>query len=128
MECRAGRVGFLGCLVRGANLAEDLALAPDHRVEPGRDAEEVEDGGLVQQGVERPLELAGREPGEGGECTGTALERSSRVLAREVKLSPVAGGERHCFAVLAGERGGDLTGPAGPERDELPKLHGSVAV
>ena len=42
-------LGRLPCL---AHLAEDLALADDHRVEPGGDAEEVRDRGVVVVGVD----------------------------------------------------------------------------
>ena len=53
VEQRSRRAG----LVRRAHLAEDLALARDHRVEPGGDAEEVECGRLVAEPVERRAEL-----------------------------------------------------------------------
>ena len=44
-------------LVRGAHLAEDLALARDERVEARGDAEQVQRGRLVAQPVERGLDL-----------------------------------------------------------------------
>ena len=57
VEQRPRRAG----LVRGAHLAEDLALAGHERVEPGGDAEEVQRRRLLVQAVERAVErLAAR--------------------------------------------------------------------
>ena len=44
-------------LVRGTHLAEDLALTGHERVEPGRDAEEVERRRFVAKPVELDLAL-----------------------------------------------------------------------
>ena len=49
---RAGGRLALGRVPRLADLAEDLALADDHRVEAGRDPEEVRDRGVVVVRVE----------------------------------------------------------------------------
>src|SRR5205823_14241368 len=53
VEQRTGRAARVG----GAHLAEDLALAGHERVQPGRDAKEVQRGGVVAQPVERLLDL-----------------------------------------------------------------------
>ena len=54
----AGRLA-LGRVPRLAHLAEDLALADDHRVEAGGHPEEVRDGGVVVVRVEQVGELVG---------------------------------------------------------------------
>ena len=53
VENRPGRAG-LECL---AHLPEDLALARNHRVEPGGDPEEVQRSGLVGQPVDDRAQL-----------------------------------------------------------------------
>ena len=88
-------------LVRVAHLAEDLALARNERVEPGRDAEEVQRRGLVAQAVE--LDLARRatpptraprpprapDPRGRARCgcrsRGTPPRRSRAILPRELR-------------------------------------------
>ena len=70
VEQRAG----LDRLERRPHLAEDLALARHERVEPGRDAEEVQRGRVVVQAVEHAVErLAGEL---------ARAPRAARVLRR----------------------------------------------
>src|SRR5262249_20084441 len=81
----------------GSNLAEDLALAGDERVEPGRNAKEVNGRRVVVHPVGDRLER----------LTGQLLERAQRgplVLAGDVHLRPVAGREAHGVAERARER------------------------
>ena len=59
MAWRRPRAGQLPCV---AHLAEDLALAEHGRVEPGRDLEQVGDGGLVVLAVEVRVQLVGASP------------------------------------------------------------------
>ena len=84
-------------LVRGAHLAEDLALAGHERVEPGRDAEEVQRGGLVVQAVERVLDLRL----ERGERCDRARFGVLGVLGGDVELGAVARREADGLAELA---------------------------
>ena len=72
-----------GGVVRRPDLAEDLALAGNERVEPGGDAEEVDGRGLVVQAVDDRVErLAGellerrRRPGRGSSRRGRARSGS----------------------------------------------------
>ena len=81
-------------LVGAAQLTEDLGLAEDHRVEAGRDGEEMIGHGASAQRAES-------EPERRGGHAGVARERGDRgplgrsgVLARDVDLDPVAGRDR----------------------------------
>ena len=88
-------------LVRRAHLAEDLALAGHERVEPGRDAEEVQRGGLVVQAVERVLDLAARARRAPRR---RASFRVLGVLGGDVELGAVARREADGLAELLRER------------------------
>ena len=57
-QLRRGLLAHRG-LPRLAHLAEDLALADDHRVEAGRDREQVRDRGFVVVRVEEVGEVVG---------------------------------------------------------------------
>ena len=61
-ELRRGAFAHRG-LPRLAHLAEDLALADDHRVEAGGDREQVRDRGVVVVRVEQVGEVFGRGAG-----------------------------------------------------------------
>ena len=54
-------------LVGALDLALDLGLADDHRVEPGGDREEVLDGVVAAQRVDRAEQLGGAQAGLAGE-------------------------------------------------------------
>ena len=97
VEQQAGRPG----LVRGAHLAEDLALPGHERVEPGRDAEQVQRGGLVVQAVERVLDLRL----ERGENRDRARFCVVGVFGGDVELGAVARREADGLAELLRERG-----------------------
>src|SRR5437868_5083280 len=73
-------------VVGGAHLAEDLALARHERVEPGRDAEEVERRRLVVQPVDERRERLTRHLLERGDGAVDAL-------VGQVELGAVAGRE-----------------------------------
>ena len=60
VERRADAAAVDGGLPRRAHLAEDLALAEDQRVEPGRDLEQVGRRGVVVQGEEVRVQLVER--------------------------------------------------------------------
>ena len=99
-------------LVRGADLAEDLPLPGNERVEAGGDPEQMQRRRLVAQAVEHAVE---RDAGELLEHRHDALV----VAVREVQLGPVAGRETHGVACLAGQRGrgGDVERHALAQRD-----------
>jgi hypothetical protein len=103
-------------LVRGADLAEDLALTRNERIEAGGDAEEMERRSTVAQPVERVLDVRQRRDPASLGLVG--------VLRREVDLGPVARREHDGFAELACERvGGVLL-----QRDALPLFDRRVVV
>ena len=110
--------------MRRAHLAEDLALAGDERVEPGRDAEEVQRGRVVAQAVERRLHL-GLELGErrdGGSLRGVD------VRCGEVELRAVARREAHGFAAVRRQPLRKRRRGVAIERDALAQLERSVVV
>ena len=81
-------------LPRLAHLAEDLALADDHRVEPGGDPEEVRDRGVVVVGVEQVGELVGVDARGVGEEVAHVLHRRVEQRGVRVDLGAVARGEQ----------------------------------
>jgi hypothetical protein len=116
VEQQARRSG----LVCRTHLPEDLALTGHERVEAGRDAEQVQRGGLVVQAVERVLDLR--------------LERRKRldracfggldILRGDVELGAIARREANGLAELQRERARVLR----VERDALAELDGRVMV
>ena len=110
VEHRPARAGLVG----GPHLPEDLALARNERVEPGRDAEEVQSRVLVAQPVE--LDLPGAERCDRA-CLGLV-----RIAAHEVELGAVAGREADRLAPI-GERRGKVGRGLEVDRDPLPVLH-----
>ena len=93
-DLRRGLLPHRG-LPRAAHLAEDLALADDHRVEAGRHREEVRDRGIVVVRVEVILELLGLGAGVRGEEVADVADRGMEVRAARVDLGAVAGREHH---------------------------------
>jgi hypothetical protein len=102
VEHRAGRAG----LESGADLAEDLALAGDERVEPRGDSEEMERRRLVREAVDDRAELLHRQPADGDKGVHGA---QFGIGADDVQLGAVAGREAHRLPVL-GERCRQLAG------------------
>ncbi len=94
----AGGVGLGGRVVGVAELAEDLRLADDHRVEPGGHPERVPHGRLVVVHVEVAGQLGGRDAGLLGEHVADVAEAAVEAGDRRVDLDPVAGGEHHGLA------------------------------
>ena len=82
-------------LPRLAHLAEDLALADDHRVEPGGHAEQVRDRGVVVVRVEEVGELVGVDARRVGEEVAHVLHRRVEQRGVGVDLGAVARGEQH---------------------------------
>jgi hypothetical protein len=116
VEDRAGHPGLVGL----ADLAEDLALTGNHRVEPGRDAEEVQRRRLVGQTVEDTAELV---LGQAAHAHQRGERADLRVGPDQVELGAVAGRKADGLAVTrepAGELGRLV------QRDEcaLPHRHG----
>jgi hypothetical protein len=116
VEERAGRTR----LERGPHLAEDLAFARDHRVEPGRHAEQVQCSRLVVEPVERRA--------RGIEHARSERLRLIGVLGRDVELRAVAGREAHGLARRLGQLVRHLTRTPRVECDPLPQLHGGAVV
>ena len=81
---------LVGLAQRPAQLAGDLALAHDHRVQAGADAEEVLQGrGVLAQGH-------GHEPGGGAERLAHDVgDLVGGAVGVDVDLDPVAGGQHH---------------------------------
>ena len=123
IEQRAGRAG----LERIAHLAEDLALARHHRVEAGRDAEQVECRRLVGE----PVENGGRASLSG---TRELQEAALRTVIQievgggcEIQLCSVAGGE-HDRLTSVGERPRKATGAVEIDGDALAELDRGAVV
>ena len=120
VEQRPGRAG----LVRGAHLAEDLALARDERVEPGGDAEEVQRGRLVAQAVERRLDRRARARRAPRPPRARRRRRPSRARYSSVRLQV----ERHTASPPSAEPLERAPRARAVERDPLPQLDRSVLV
>ena len=111
------------------HLAEDLALSGHHRVEPGRDPEQMERSRLVCEAIG-----SGRDRGRAG--PGELEERSIGVLddavvTGDVELGAVAGREHDGFvrrAAGCGERARQLAGGLEVDRNALAHLEGRAMV
>ena len=110
---------------RVAGLAEDLALADDHRVESGRDLEQVRDGALVVVDVEVWQQRLGGLLGAGDEQPGQVLDGAVETVDLGVDLEAVAGDDRGGLGdVLATHDVGDqLDHAVGVEREPLEEVH-----
>ena len=97
----AGRL-VLGRVPRLAHLAEDLALADDHRVEAGGHAEEVRDRGVVVVRVQQVGELVGVDARRVGEEVADVLHRRVEERGVRVDLGAVARGEQHDLGEVLG--------------------------
>ena len=90
-----------------ANLAEDLALAEDERVEPGGDLEQVRRRGIVVEGQEVGVQLVEGHPGDGGEELGDVGVGAVEAFGDEVHLGAAARRQHDDLTdrVARGERG-----------------------
>ncbi len=115
----------LAQLQRLADLPEDLPLTDDHRVEAGRDREEVVDGSLVVVDVEGWNHIVERGVGtidqEGGEIFHAPVE----AVDLGVDLHPVAGGQHQCLGDVVAVQGSgpQLGGGIGVDSQLLEQLH-----
>ena len=93
VERRADGGLGLRAVQRLADLAEDLALAEDHRVQAGGDREQVRDGGVVVVHVHVLHELVPVEVGVLGEESRHLFDGAVEALGLHVDLDPVARGD-----------------------------------
>ena len=93
-------------LVGALDLALDLGLADDHRVEPGGDPEEVVGGLAAAQRVEVAEQLGRPDLGLAGEDAERRRLGFDRVGDDQVELGPVAGRDRRRLVDALG--GGQL--------------------
>ena len=125
VERRSDRAVLLAEAEGVPGLAEDLALAEDHRVEAGRDLEEVRDRALVVVDVEVRQQRLGGLLGPRDEEAGEVLDAAVEAVDLGVDLEPVARDDRGGLGdVLAGDDVGDqLGGRVEVEREALEQLH-----
>ncbi len=123
IEDRPGRAPVPG----GPHLAEDLALARYHRVEPGRDAEEVEGGGLVVQPVDERQDLGLAHARQVPERVERPALGRRGILAGKHELGAVAGGEADRLAPV-GEGGGEPVRALAVEGGQLAQLDRAAVV
>ena len=121
VEGRADGAELLAEAERVAGLAEDLALADGHRVEPGRHLEQVRDGAVVVVDVEVRQHRLGRLAGPVDEQPRQLLDAAVEPVDVGVDLDPVAGRDHGGLGdVLAGRDVLDELGHGlGVERDLL---------
>ena len=101
---RAGATFALGDLPRLAELAEDLGLADDRRVEPGGDLEQVPHGGVVVLGVQVRVQLVGRDVAEIAQEVTDVGVRAVELLGDGVDLGAVAGAQHDDLADVVAPR------------------------
>ena len=124
----AGGLLFLGEGPGLLHLGDDLRLSEHHAVEPGGDAEEMVDGGLVVLAGEHRREQRRIDtPALGEEIDELPRGRwRTVVFAGGIELDAVAGGEEHPFAAreTLAEAAQGLGRLFGGEGEPLPQLHG----
>ena len=91
VERRADRPGLLAAGQRLAGLAEDLALADRHRVEPGRHLEQVRDRPVVVVDVEVRQQVLGGPARALDQQPGELLDAAVEAVDVGVDLQAVAG-------------------------------------
>ena len=124
---RAGRVR------RGVSrpeLAEDLRLADHHRVQPGRDGEQVLHSRTRVVDVEMPGEFGQRQPGVPAKHGGDVRETAVEGVDDRVDLNAVAGRQHHHLGDVAAVQhlGEQLRNVVGRDGHPLQQLDRSAAV
>ena len=129
VEQRPGRPE-LECV---AHLAENLALTGHERIEPGRDAKEVQCRAVVAEAIEDRCESCAFVTREREQRGARALVEvvSGRIVAGEVELGAVARREHDRLAPSgtgAGQRAGERRCPVRVHRNALSQLDGGLAM
>ena len=116
---------LLAAAQRLAGLAEDLALADRHRVQPGGDVEQVGDRAVLVVHVEVRQHRLGRLAGPLHEQARELLDAAVEPVDLGVDLEPVAGGDDRGLGDRRARLGvGDQLGDTvGVERDPLQQRH-----
>ena len=130
VERGADGAGLLADAQRLAGLAQDLALAEHHRVQPGGDVEQVRDRAVVVVHVEVRQHLVGRLAGALADHPRDRLDAAVEAVDVGVDLGAVAGGEhRRLGDVLAlGDLADQLLHALGVEGDPLQDRDGGRVV
>ncbi len=130
VEGRPDGAVLLAQAQRVTGLAEDLALADDHRLQAGRDAEEVGHRALVVVDVEVREELLGRLAGPLDEQARDVLDAAVEAVDLGIDLEPVARDDRRRLGdVRATHHVGDqLEGGIAVEGETLQEGHGGRLV
>ena len=115
---------------RVLDLAEDLRLADDERVEPGGDTEQVARGVVIDVRVEMRTNALGRQLVELGEKRDQVLAARVGVLACDVQLRAVARRDHNSLGgmLAPSERPHRRLEAAAAEIQPLPELHGGCAM
>ena len=120
---RAGDPGLERELVGAAHLALDLALADDHRLEAGGDAEQLAGGVAVARRVDDLGQLGRPDPGAVGEPPEHGALGGDRIADDQVQLGAVAGRDRRRLADARAAR----PPPAGTARPRCRSAPGARA-
>src|SRR3984957_17899968 len=102
-RARGGGAPPRGPAERLPDLAEDLALADDHRVQPARDGEQVLHGAVFVEHVQVRREVGQRDARVPGEQFADRADAAVELVHLGVDFHPVAGGDdegaRHVLGV-----------------------------
>ncbi len=105
VEHPAGAAVLLRHGERGPDLAEDLALADDHRVQSAGHREQVLHGPVLVVHVQVRAQLLQPDPGVPAQQFGDVGQAAVELLDDGVDLHPVAGGEHRDLGEVLGGGG-----------------------